>query len=171
MLAKDPTNAAAQTILAQVDQGKALASRPAALRRNVPRPTTEPTSNRATVIPEERPTTPAPTVTAIATDARLALSFSSQVPQGVVMIYRGSQRLLREEFRFREGSGLRARGTAGGFERSLTIPAGDADLRVYVTPTGRPAVVKTISGNFPGGSARHLTIDVAQGGGVSLRLE
>ncbi len=163
VLAKDPSNTAARELLAQVDREKLKASRPTTVRRTRPSESA-PVPDRTATVFEERPAEPAPAVVPISSTARLEVRFSSQVPKGVVMLYAGRDRLLREEFKY-------SRGAVGGFERGVTLDAGDVDLRIYVTPSGEPAVVKTISGNFAGGSSRRLTIDVAAGGTVSLRLE
>ncbi|HEX3555357.1 MAG TPA: protein kinase, partial [Thermoanaerobaculia bacterium] len=55
--------------------------------------------------------------------------------------------------------------------QTIDVPAGMAEIRAYVAPSGRAAILKTVTGNFTGGSSRSLEVQLSAQGqvGASLR--
>jgi hypothetical protein len=79
--------------------------------------------------------------------------------------------VLLESFRFYEkGSFFRPKPSTGWVRRTLTVPAGNVELRVYVTPQGHAAEVRSLSGNFPGGATRRLDVQLSNSGQVAATL-
>jgi hypothetical protein len=105
------------------------------------------------------------------TTATLEILLESEAPRGVLIIYLGTEQLLREDFRF-GGGFLRRSGEGGTLRRTKTVPAGAAALRIFVTTrSGQPAVVQELNGNFLGGSQRTLVIQVDGEGEVEVHLQ
>ncbi len=69
-----------------------------------------------------------------------------------------------------EKGNLMRKGKGGRVDAGSEVPAGNASVEVWVTPPGRPAERFPVSGNFPGGSTRTLSIRLSASGqaGVSL---
>ncbi|HVT59621.1 MAG TPA: serine/threonine-protein kinase [Thermoanaerobaculia bacterium] len=104
-------------------------------------------------------------------EATLDLAFFTQLPEGTLMVYINGNKVLQEPFRFYErGNLFRAKPSTGWIRRSLHLPAGSAQLRVYVTAQGRAAEVRSLSGNFPGGASRRLDVQLSAGGDVTATL-
>jgi serine/threonine-protein kinase len=99
----------------------------------------------------------------------LKIDFQSEVPRGVVTVYQGSEQILRREFSFFERRSLfRRKATAGGFEETRRIAAGDVSLRVYLSIPGNDTLSSSIEGPLPGGGVRILTIRVDAEGQLVL---
>jgi hypothetical protein len=87
-------------------------------------------------------------------------------------VYLNDRLVVQESFRFYEKGGLfRSRPTTGWVRRSIQLPAGSARLRVYVTPQGSAAVVRSLDGNFPGGASRRLDVKLDAAGQVTAELD
>ncbi len=151
--------ARAEGVAAKTDRRNTLAAAPAA----------EPTGPAAEPAPiETTPEEPAETVAPNA-PATLNLSFRSEVSQGTLTVYLGQRQLLREPFRFTEKRGLlRSKAVSGTLERSLTLPPGQHQLRVYVALDRTRT--ETVEGNFPPGMTRTLAVTVGAGGELSVSL-
>jgi hypothetical protein len=101
----------------------------------------------------------------------LNVSFSTEMAEGVVMVYFDRRQLLRETFRYKTGGFLRSRATGGGFERQISVAPGSGQLRVYVTPAGSKARVINLQGNFLAGTSRRLVIDLPASGAANAQLQ
>lgn len=173
VLSRQPNNEQANAILAAVEQAKSLAAPPGG---RVGRPSGTRRTEEVAAGIVEPPSQPAdvqasPEATAATGDATLSVSFSTDMAEGVVMVYLDRRQLLRETFRYKTGGFLRSRATGGGFERQITVEPGTGQLRVYVTPAGQKANVINLQGNFLAGSTRRLAIDLPASGRASAQLQ
>ena len=66
---------------------------------------------------------------------------------------------------------FRSEAVAGNLRFNRTIAAGDLNLKVYVTLSGRPARLVDLRGSFAGGARRTLHIQVTKEGEPSASLE
>lgn len=174
VLTRQPDNAAANGILLAVQQAKDLSSPPGGRLGRLPgarRTEVAATGNEEQPVETANAETP-PAAETPAGPAVLNVSFTTEMAEGVLIIYLDSRTLLRESFRFKTGGFLRSRATGGSIQRQISVAAGTTgQLRVYVTPAGRPAQVKTLQANFPAGMARHLVIDLPASGAASAQLQ
>ncbi len=172
VLSRQPDNREANDILAAVQQAKTLTAPPTGRNRpgGTRRPEEPQASGSEAPVETARADTP-PTAEAATGDAVLNVSFTTEMAEGVVMVYYEKRQLLREAFRYKTGGFLRSRATGGGFDRQITLPPGSGQLRVYVTPAGRPAKVMNLQGNFPAGSSRRLVIDLSAAGTANAQLQ
>jgi serine/threonine protein kinase len=167
-------NSGAQEILTAVDAARQRVRDRTAVNANgkltAPEPVTPAATNPVLPAPQKGGSDAPPAVEA-AKDATLQLAFFSQLPEGSIMVYLNGARVLLESFRFYEkGSFFRPKPGTGWVRRTLTVPAGNCELRVYVTPQGHAAEVRSLSGNFIGGSSRHLDVQLNESGQVSATL-
>jgi len=173
VLSRQPDNATANGILLAVQQAKELTAPPGG-RIGRPAGTRRPTGGEtgADVTPAEAENAEtAPAAEAATGPAVLNISFSTEMAEGVVMVYFDRRQLLRETFRYKTGGFLRSRATGGGFERQVTLAPGSGPLRVYVTPAGSKARVINLQGNFLAGSTRRLVIDLPASGAANAQLQ
>jgi serine/threonine-protein kinase len=174
ILSRQPDNAAARAILASVEQAKSLSAPPAGRLGRLPgahRPADAQTGTTESPVEAIRAET-APVAESATGDAVLNISFTTEMAEGVVMVYLDSRQLLRETFRYKTGGFLRSRATGGSFERQRTLAAGTTgQLKVYVTPADKPAQVKQFQANFPGGTTRRLVIDLPASGAANVQLQ
>ncbi len=174
VLTRQPNNQAANDILAAVEQAKTLAAPPGG-RLGRPLGPHRPVEGEigADLMPvEAAKAETAPVAEAATGDAVLAVSFTTEMAEGVVIVYLDSRTLLRESFRYKTGGFLRSRATGGSFQRPISVAAGTTgQLRVYVTPAGRPAQVKTLQATFPAGATRRLVIDLPASGTLNAQLQ
>jgi hypothetical protein len=172
VLAMSPGNTVAEEILASVKEARAhsrdraalaaaLQAHPAAAATPLPaRPDTAPRGDQA-----------ASAAPAEVKDATLELAFFSQLPEGSLLVYVNGRKVLQQDFRFYEKSSFfRSHPSTGWVRKTLNVPAGDADIRLYVTPHGSAAVVRTFKGNFAGGTSRRLDAKLTDGGDVAAQL-
>ncbi len=102
----------------------------------------------------------------------LRIDLFSQVPRGVVTVYAAGEQVMSQPFRFGKRSGLLRKKTGGGrLEARRRLPAGDTELRVYVTLPGRPAARRTLDVALPAGASRVLRILIDQNGEPSVQLD
>ncbi|HEV3455830.1 MAG TPA: hypothetical protein VHG32_04680, partial [Thermoanaerobaculia bacterium] len=64
----------------------------------------------------------------------------------------------------------RSHPSTGWVRRTFHLPSGNAEIRVYVTPQGSAAVVRTLSGNVSGGATRRLDVKLTADGDVAAQL-
>jgi hypothetical protein len=171
VLAMSPGNTVAEEILASVKAGRthsrdraALAAaqqaHPAAVAAPPVRPDAAPRSDQAGT-----------SSAAEVKDATLELAFFSQLPEGSLLVYVNDRKVLQQAFRFYEKGGLfRSHASTGWVRKSFPVPAGDAVIRLYVTPQGSAAVFRTFKGNFPGGTSRRLDAKLTGEGDVTAQL-
>ena len=172
VLAMSPGNTVAEEILASVKAGRAHSrdraaqadaqrlAHPAAVAAPPVRPDAAPRSDQA-----------GPSSAAEAKDGTLELAFFSQLPEGSLLLYVNDRKALQKDFRFYEkGSFFRSHPSTGWVHQSFPVPAGDAVIRLYVTPHGSAAVVRTLKGNFPGGTSRRLDVKLTGDGDVTAQL-
>ncbi len=99
----------------------------------------------------------------------LEIDLHSELPRGVVTIYRAESQLFRRPFRFVEKRGfLRTRGVSGGFKERVRVKAGPSDFRVYLSLADRETQVRRISGILPPGGARALELRVDAQGALTV---
>ncbi len=102
----------------------------------------------------------------------LRIDLFSQMPRGVVTVYAGPEQVMNQRFRFGKRSGLLRRKTgAGRLEAKRRLPAGDTELRVYVTLPNRAAVRRTLDVSLPAGASRVLRILIDGEGEPSVQLD
>lgn len=107
-----------------------------------------------------------------AADATLELSFTSAIPEGVVMIYHGRRQIAREPYRFvRKRGFFRTVGVGGTVENSYTVPSGRAVLRILVAPKGEAAINRTLETLLPPGGTLRLVVMVDEDRSVTARVE
>ena len=110
-------------------------------------------------------------MTAASLPVTLELAFFSQLPEGSLLVYVNDRKVLQQDFRFYEKSSFfRSHPSTGWVRQSFRVPAGDAAIRLYVTPHGSAAVVRTFKGNFPGGASRRLDAKLTGDGDVTAQL-
>jgi tRNA A-37 threonylcarbamoyl transferase component Bud32 len=172
VLAMSPGNTVAEGILTSVKEGRAR-------RRDRATSASAQAAARAveTASPALRPDAAArglpaaPPAAPEIKDATLELGFFSKQPEGSLLIYVNGRKVLQEPFRFYEKAGLfRSRPTTGWVRRSFHLPAGNAEIRLYVTPRGSAAVVRTLAGPFAGGGTRRLDVQLDDDGQVTAQL-
>lgn len=107
-----------------------------------------------------------------AKDATLEVTFFSDLSAGTLIIYANDSQLMRQSFHFQKrGVLFLSKPDKGGLGRKLPIHPGNVILKVYVTPNGRAAQVKVVSGEFPAGGTRRLDIKLSEAGEVTARLD
>jgi hypothetical protein len=172
VLTMSPGNTVADGILTAVKEGRAR-------RRDRASSASAQAAARAveTAAPASRPDAAvrglaaAPAAPPEVKDATLDLGFFSKQPEGSLLIYVNGRKVLQESFRFYEKAGLfRSRPTTGWVRRSFHLPAGNAEIRLYVTPRGSAAVVRTLAGTFAAGGARRLDVQLDDDGQVTAQL-
>jgi serine/threonine protein kinase len=172
VLAMSPGNTVAEEILESVKAGRAHARDRAALAEA--RQQAHPVAAAAPPVrPDAAPRSDqaGPSSAAEVKDATLELAFFSQLPEGSLLLYVNDRKALQEDFRFYEkGSFFRSHPSTGWVKKSFRVPAGDAVIRLYVTPHGSAAVFRTFKGNFPGGASRRLDAKLTGDGDVTAQL-
>jgi serine/threonine protein kinase len=172
VLAMSPGNTVAEEILASVKAGRAHARDRAALAEA--RQQAHPVTIAAPPVrPDAAPRgdQAGSSSGAEVKDATLELAFFSQLPEGSLLLYVNDRKALQQDFRFYEkGSFFRSHPSTGWVRQSFRVPAGDAVIRLYVTPHGSAAVVRTFKGNFPGGTSRRLDAKLTGDGDVTAQL-
>jgi hypothetical protein len=101
--------------------------------------------------------------------ATLQISFESELAGATIIVYVGKDKVWQASVADRGGFLHRNRG-GGTIEKTVQVPAGSSDLKVYVTPPGQAARLKTVSGSFPGGTSRLLVIRLPESQNPSLEL-
>ncbi len=154
-LALDPADASLQQALAAAQTGQNRAREHAlAAARNAKKGQPEVVATAQPVAPptltprESRPAEP------VSHEATLHISFESDVAGASVMVLAGGKKLWQDSL----AGGFLHRNRGGPIGTTVQVPAGNTELKVYVTPPGQAARVKTLSGSFPGGGSRTLTI-------------
>ncbi|HXU29796.1 MAG TPA: serine/threonine-protein kinase [Thermoanaerobaculia bacterium] len=174
VLTRQPGNAAANDILLAVQQAKSLTAPPGGRPGRAPgtRRPTEGQIGTDQLPVEATETETAPAAESPTGPAVLNISFTTETADGVLIVYLDSRTLLRETFHFKTGGFLRSRTTGGSIQRQITLaPGASGQLRVYVTPAGKPAQVKTWPANFTAGSTHRLVIDLPASGAVNAQLQ
>jgi len=123
-----------------------------------------------TPVTSEPPARPvAPAAHPEATTATLRIHFRSEGTAATVIVYANTREIFRKTY----GSGGLFHKGGGPIEdtaSSSSFPAGTVDLLVNVTPAGKAALVRKKSGNFPGGSARTLEIQLSSPTEIAVDL-
>jgi predicted Ser/Thr protein kinase len=172
VLAMSPGNTVAEDILASVKEGRARShSRAAAATARQPQRGADAASPAVRPDAASRSEQPAAPPAPEVKEATLDLAFFSQLPEGSLLLYVNGRKVLQESFRFYEKAGLfRSRPSTGWVRRSFRLQPGKAEIRLYVTPQGSAAVVRTLSDNFTGGAARRLDVQLGGDRQVSAQL-
>jgi serine/threonine protein kinase len=163
-----PGQTEATELLAKAQAAQAAARK----RQQKPAPATAGIPATVATLPAPGPAEPVPIDTSgESKEATLVVSLFSQFPRGSMMVYVNGRRVLQEQLRFVERGGLfRSKTAPGELSRSLTVQPGTSEVRLYVTPEGKKAQVRTFTGNFPGGSSRTLEIRLSEAGDVTANL-
>jgi eukaryotic-like serine/threonine-protein kinase len=168
VLVVDPANAEAQKILADVQTARERVARLAATHRAATPAATAPTPAPVSTAPAPGPAREA------APDegkpATLQIVFYTEMPEGTLMVLANKEWITQQPFSFYEGSFLRRRGKPGWVRVAHEVTPGNVDIKIYVTPAGRSAVVKSIAGNFLGGAVRRLDIQMSASGVLTANL-
>jgi tRNA A-37 threonylcarbamoyl transferase component Bud32 len=172
VLTMSPGNTVAEEILASVKDGRSRAKdrTASAAARQQARTVA---AAAPPIRPDAAPRTDQPSTApaAEAKDATVELGFFSAMPEGTLLVYINGRKVMQESFRFYERSGLfRSHPSTGWVRRTFHLPSGNAEIRVYVTPQGSAAVVRTLSGNFSGGATRRLDVKLSADGDVAAQL-
>jgi len=154
-LALDPADSNAQQILASAQTGRARATAPVRT----------PKKGQPEVVASLPPAAPTPAGTEarqpepVSQVATLHISFVSELAGASVMVLLGSQTIWHGSLP--EGGGfLRRKRGGGNLEATVQVPAANSEIevKVYVTPPGKAALMTPVKGNFPGGANRVLQI-------------
>ncbi|HEX3527068.1 MAG TPA: serine/threonine-protein kinase [Thermoanaerobaculia bacterium] len=157
-LALDPADASLQQALAAAQTGQNRArERALAAARSAKKGQPEVAATAQPVAPptltprESRPAEP------VSHEATLRMTFESELSGAIVIVYAGATKVWQASIADHGGFLHRNRG-GGSLDKTVQVPAGSTELKIYVTPPGQAARVKTLSGSFPGGASRTLTI-------------
>jgi serine/threonine-protein kinase len=102
----------------------------------------------------------------------LKIDFFTELPEGVLTIYAGSQKVLGERFAFYKRSGFfRNEPKAGRIEAGVHLPPGPTELRVYVALPREPPVVRRLEARLGGGSTQTLRIRFDRSKQLELAIE
>jgi predicted Ser/Thr protein kinase/tetratricopeptide (TPR) repeat protein len=105
-------------------------------------------------------------------ETAVAVSFFTELPEGVLTLYTGNTQVLRERFAFYERTGLlRSEPRAGRIDARLVLAAGPTIFRAYVARGGQPARMTELEGRLEGGGAVTLRIHLAADGSLRAWLE
>jgi len=170
VLAVDPENEEAEELQTRAEEG--LERRRTTLARLSGSPRGRPRSEPETAA--EPPGEPAPAEPQTPADAKgqLAIVFFTEVSEGTLTIYGGSEQILKEEFRFVERVNVfKTRKTAGRITATRELPSGRLSLKIYVYRRGVGTEFTELEGNLPGGATRKLDIEVSKEGRLTARLE
>jgi hypothetical protein len=166
----DPNNSEATDLLARATKAQARARQKAA-----PTPRDFGSGEQVATTPAvpQIPVNPSPSPTPqpAATTATLHIHAVSEFPGGgTLMVFMGDHQKARHEFPSWGGIFRRRPERAPEFNQNVEVPAGTVSLRVYVTPGGRSAQLKPLSGNFTGGSTRVLEVRLSADGQADASL-
>jgi hypothetical protein len=164
----DPANSKAQQIRTAV-QAEQARIQDRAKRQRAQRSAAREEVASNTTAPEPEPLPTAAAEEPVPQTARLHINFQSDMPGiATVMVRVNDTTVLRENV----GTKGRFRGGKGGRTgRTVEVAAGNAEIKVWVTPPGEGAKLLTRDGNFPGGSGRSLDIRLSESGQASIGLD
>ena len=176
VLRADRGNPDALDIIEKAQQGLARSGQPRIIPP-APQPGATPQGEEFAATPattESDPGQAADPASAEARTASINVHFKSVVPEnGVVIVWVNNQERYRNKFFTRGGllRGLRgSREDQLDFSKQLDIPAGNAKIRVQVSPENKTSEVVYRESVFPGGSSRNLDIQFAGPGQLSVTL-
>jgi serine/threonine protein kinase len=168
-LALDPADANLQKALADAQTGQARARERALAAARSPKKgqpeivATQPVAPPTQTPRESRPVEP------VSREATLRMTFESELSGATVIVYAGATKVWQASIADRGGFLHRGR-SGGSADSTAQVPAGNTELKIYVTPPGQAARLKTISGNFPGGGSRTLVIRLPESKEPSVEL-
>jgi len=169
VLMLEPGNQEARLILTKAQAAQLRARQKLAQTPREPQPN-ETVAATTPVIPVTTVTrNPGDLSTPAATTATLRVHFVSDFPDGgVLIVYVNDKEKARLTVEASRSGFLRLRKSEQPRDasKSIEVPAGTNPVRISVTPTGRKALVKTMNGNFQGGSSRTLEIHLSADGQV-----
>ncbi|HEX4965017.1 MAG TPA: serine/threonine-protein kinase [Thermoanaerobaculia bacterium] len=170
----DPANAEAKDIVAK-SQAAQIRARQRQAQATPREPLPSQTVAAVPVVPETprgpapgQP--PAPVATTVSLRVHLVSDFADG---GMLIVSVNGKEMLRKPFEgskrggfFRKGP-VERRDFAWPLEE---VPAGAAAVRVYLAPTGKPAVVRDLSANFAGGSSHGVEVQLGVSGDANANL-
>lgn len=117
------------------------------------------------------PPRPRPEQRSTSTVADLRIDVFSNLPKGVLTVYANQDQVLLEPFRFVQKSGfMRKKKTAGRLEKSLRLPAGDIQFRIFVSADGQETQTVSLQAQLRGGQTHVLRLIIAENGSASAQL-
>jgi serine/threonine protein kinase len=163
----DPANTKAQEMRAAVQREQTRLKEQLA-RRQRQRTAAEEEIASNTAVPEPEPLPTAAAEEPVPQTASLRISFQSDIPGiSAVRVHVNDRNILQTNV----GSKGRFRGGKGGrTDRTVEVAAGNAEIKVWVTPPGEGAKLLTREGNFLGGSSRSLDIRLSDAGQAIVDL-
>ena len=170
----DPANAGAQAVLAALPKPRELAppAAPAAGKPAAPRPQRLARAPAASPVPLLSLPVRTPAIVPVPADAKLDVHLRTDISAGILMVFVNEKEAMRDEFDFSKKKGFFGRQPGrGDVDETLTVPAGMVAIRVYLTPEGKPARVRDLSGSFSGGASRRLNIHLDRDANLTARLE
>lgn len=172
-LAIDNDNEDVKAILAQAKEGQARRARQRAglAQTGTPRPGEE----AATATPATAETQPAARTSEAApveaANGVVRVHFTSDIPQGVLIVWVNGTERLRDNFGSKGSIFRRKPEERHEFNKTIEVPAsGSVKFRVHIAPPGRPAIVKNLDGNFQGGMTRTLEIHLTESAQATASL-
>ena len=168
-LALDPADASLQQALATAQTGQNRARERALAAARSPKKgqpevvAAQPVAPPTQTPRESRPAEP------VSHEATLRMTFESELSGATVIVYAGATKIWQASIADHGGFLHRNRG-GGSSGKTVQVPAGATELKVYVTPPGLAALVKTFSENFPGGASRTLMIRLPESKELSVEL-
>ena len=101
----------------------------------------------------------------------LQIDVFSYLPKGVVTIYSDEDQILLQPFRFvRKAGFVRRKKSAGRLERSVELPAGTSEFRIYVSAEGFETQTVNLTAKLVGGETHVLRLIIAENGSTSAQL-
>jgi hypothetical protein len=171
VLIMDAENANAKALLAKAQEGMTRKNkRPAPGTPRTPRRGDQQIA-AVPALSEAQTARPASSAPAETRTATLHVRFHADVPDGVLILWMNDQELWRDPFS--SGGGLFSRfhkqeDKAHENAKTLTVPAGGLKLRVQMSSGNKPAVVKYLNLDLPGGGSRNVEVHFSSSGQLSL---
>ena len=104
----------------------------------------------------------------------LQVDVFSYLAKGVVTLYSNENQVLLQPFRFGRREGLagliRRKKSAGRLEKTITIPAGTSEFRIYVSADGIETQTVNLMATLRDGESHVLRLIIAENGSASAQL-
>jgi len=177
VLGLEPENQEAEAIQAKAQQAQAREAkqRLASARPGAPHSGEEMATAATPSTEEARPARPGEAAAADSGTATVHLHFTSDLPDGVLIVWDKRHGTQKEIFRepFSRGGFLQRFRKPEPYEttRTLQIAAGTGELIIHVAPKGIPALREHRTGNFPGGSTRNLEVHLSKAAQLTVSLD
>jgi len=105
----------------------------------------------------------------------LQVDLFSYLAKGVVTIYSNEDQVLLQPFRFGRREGLagliRRKKSAGRLEKTLTLPAGTSEFRIYVSADGIETQTVNLTATLRDAESHVLRLIIAENGSASAQID